>query len=103
VAKDRARPFSRKHRKYWFTVTGGMLLIGAINVALGMCAYEEPGGPPERIVPVLPSTDAPAAPGAIGLGEVPVPVIKSFALAFPRNAPRAARKLVGADGSLIQN
>jgi len=35
VAKDRARPFSRKHRKYWLTVTGGMILIGLLDLLLG--------------------------------------------------------------------
>jgi hypothetical protein len=33
--KDRARPFSKKHRKYFLPVTGGMILIGVINVAIG--------------------------------------------------------------------
>jgi len=47
VAKDRARPFSRKHRKYWIPVTGGMILIGAINVGLGYCTYEPPASPPK--------------------------------------------------------
>ncbi len=37
MAKDRAAPFSRKHRKYWLPVTGGMVLIGFINVAISMC------------------------------------------------------------------
>jgi hypothetical protein len=40
VSKDRARPFSRKHRRYWIPVTGGMILIGVINVAIGYCTYE---------------------------------------------------------------
>ena len=54
VAKDRAAPFSRKHRRYWLTITGGMILIGAINLGLGFCGYEEPSGPPEKIERVLP-------------------------------------------------
>ncbi len=49
MAKDRARPFSRKHRKYWIPVTGGMILIGAINVGLGFCTYDPPDGPPKPI------------------------------------------------------
>jgi hypothetical protein len=40
MAKDRARPFSRKHRRYWITVTGGMLFIMAINVGLGIWLYD---------------------------------------------------------------
>ena len=42
MSKDRAAPFSRKHRRYWIPVTGGMLLIGAINVAIGYCSYDRP-------------------------------------------------------------
>ena len=49
MAKDRAHPFSRKHRRYWITVTGGMILIGIINLALGYCTYEPPSEPPQRI------------------------------------------------------
>jgi len=33
--KDRAKPFDRKHRRYWLTTAGGMVLIMAINLALG--------------------------------------------------------------------
>jgi hypothetical protein len=51
VAKDRARPFSRKHRKYWIPVTGGMALIGFINVAIGFCTYTKPSDVHERIMP----------------------------------------------------
>ena len=40
MARDRARPFSRKHRRYWLTVTGGMILIMAINVGLGFWLYD---------------------------------------------------------------
>ncbi|MBA3465609.1 MAG: hypothetical protein H0T46_37100 [Deltaproteobacteria bacterium] len=94
MAKDRARPFSRKHRKYWFTVTGGMLLIGLLNVGIGMCAYKAPTRNPERIQLVLPPPGTPenAPPGTIGLGEIPAPVMRAFAVAYPRRIP-AARKL----------
>jgi hypothetical protein len=71
VSKDRAKPFSRKHRRYWLPVTGGMLLIGAINVAIGMCTYDPPSAPPEKIElnltrdaspTIVDTADAPAAP-----------------------------------------
>jgi hypothetical protein len=39
VAKDRAAPFSKKHRRYWIPVTGGMILIGVINLIAGMYLY----------------------------------------------------------------
>ena len=90
MAKDRARPFSRKHRKYWITVTGGMLAICALNVGIGMCAYE-PAREPERITPVLPEPAKPP-PGTIGLGEIPTPVMRAFAVAYPRHIP-APKKL----------
>lgn len=54
MSKDRAAPFSRKHRRYWLPVTGGMILIGAINLALGYCAYEPPPPEPEKIQLVIP-------------------------------------------------
>ena len=55
VSKDRARPFSRKHRRYWIPVTGGMILIGVVNVVLGYCSYTRPSDVHERIVPDVPS------------------------------------------------
>jgi hypothetical protein len=61
VAKDRARPFSRKHRKYWIPVTGGMILIALINLALGYCSYTPPSDVHERIIPDVPA----AAGGAV--------------------------------------
>lgn len=94
MAKDRARPFSRKHRKYWFTVTGGMLLIGLLNVAVGMCGYEPPRTP-ERIVPVIPAPTPEPVPtdGTIRPGDIPTPVMRAFAVAYPRHLP-AAKKLI---------
>jgi hypothetical protein len=66
VSKDRARPFSRKHRRYWIPVTGGMILIGLVNLALGYCSYTRPSDVHERIIPDVPnarsSTGAPPAP-----------------------------------------
>ncbi len=97
MAKDRARPFSRKHRKYWFTVTGGMILIGVFNVAIGMCGYEPPRTP-ERIIPVLPPAGSPAnyiTNGSISLAEIPAPVMRAFAVAYPRHIP-APKKLTAA-------
>ncbi len=97
MAKDRARPFSRKHRKYWVTVTGGMIVICGLNVAIGMCAYEAPRTP-ERINPVLPAAPKPPA-GTIGLGEIPTPVIRAFAIAYPRHIP--APKKLAVNGETI--
>jgi hypothetical protein len=70
VSKDRARPFSRKHRRYWIPVTGGMVLIGVINVIVGYCTYSRPSDVHERIIPDVPyargSGLAPAAQPATG-------------------------------------
>ena len=52
MAKDRARPFSRKHRKYWLTITGGMIVIGAIDLILGFSFWphrDGDDGPPQAI------------------------------------------------------
>ena len=81
MAKDRATPFSFKHRRTWLTVTGGMVALGVANVALGYLLWPDVPGedlPPERIIPVLPRIDTPrtatsastpAGPGAtIGPG-----------------------------------
>jgi hypothetical protein len=87
VSKDRARPFSPKHRRYWIPVTGGMLLIGVINIGIGYCSYVPPGEPPARILPVLPppTPAARATDGTIGLAEVPAVVMRAFAVKYPRH------------------
>jgi hypothetical protein len=82
VAKDRAAPFSRKHRKYWLTITGGMVLIGLIDLVLGFTFWphrpdegngnehvpikynvkqvERPGAPRDAGAPVVaPATSTP--------------------------------------------
>jgi hypothetical protein len=71
VAKDRARPFSRKHRRYWIPVTGGMLLIGGLNVAIGYCSYE-PAPEPKRIILDLAPGDAGVAADSVTPSVVPV-------------------------------
>ncbi len=73
MSKDRAAPFSRKHRRYWLPVTGGMLLIGAINVGLGFCAYEGPPPEPEKIVPVIPPSPYDVDAGVDAAPRAPAP------------------------------
>jgi len=101
VSKDRARPFSRKHRRYWIPVTGGMLLIGVLNLGIGFCAYEPAPPEPERITLTLPPPTPAARPtdGSIGLGSIPAHVMRAFAVKYPRHVPSRAKKLVAADGS----
>ena len=67
MSKDRARPFSRKHRKYWIPVTGGMVLIGVINVIIGYLSYTKPSDVHERII-----ADVPYAAGS---GRAPAAVL----------------------------
>ena len=92
MAKDRAAPFSRKHRKYWLPVTGGMVLIGFINVAIGMCTYKAPEET-QRIDLNMPRHDAGAdATGTLGASELPAVVMRSFATRYPHTIPSGARQ-----------
>jgi hypothetical protein len=88
VAKDRAAPFSKKHRKYWIPVTGGMLLIAAINVGLGFYSYKEPPTP-ERIELKIPGA-GPAPAGALRPSDLPAAVMRSFAVKYPHTIPAGA-------------
>ncbi|KAB2896061.1 MAG: hypothetical protein F9K40_15195 [Kofleriaceae bacterium] len=40
MAKDRSRPFSRKHARYWMTAAGGMVIIMVANVILGFTLFD---------------------------------------------------------------
>lgn len=86
MSKDRARPFSRKHRKYWIPVTGGMILIGVLNVVIGYCSYTKPSDVHERIV-----VDVPYARGS-GSAAAPMPAAVGCA---PAIAARVAADLPG--------
>jgi len=89
VAKDRAAPFSKKHRRYWIPVTGGMILIGVINIAIGLCSYKEVP-PPQRIEVQLPKPPIDAA-GTMGAAQLPAVVMRAFAVKYPRTIPAGAR------------
>jgi hypothetical protein len=90
VSKDRAAPFSRKHRRYWLPVTGGMLLIGAINIGLGVCSYEKEREP-QRLEVDLRGKDAGLdGVGTMGIGEIPADVMRAFAVKYPRTIPAGA-------------
>ncbi|MBE7448769.1 MAG: hypothetical protein HS111_07735 [Kofleriaceae bacterium] len=60
MAKDRARPFSRKHARYWMTAAGGMVVIMVVNVVLGFWLYGSGDGPARTpaYLPVPPHGDA---------------------------------------------
>ncbi len=67
MAKDRAAPFSRKHRRYWLPVTGGMILIGLVNLAIGFYLYSNrPEDAPRH--PHVDAAPAPAPPSSRDAG-----------------------------------
>lgn len=91
MSKDRAAPFSRKHRRYWIPVTGGMILIGLINVVIGFCSYREPSQQHEQIKLNLAKRDAAVdAAGTIAPSELPADVMRAFAVKYPRTLPTGA-------------
>jgi hypothetical protein len=97
VTKDRAAPFSKKHRRYWIPVTGGMLLIGGINVFIGFCVYEKPSDRHEQIHLNLLKRDAGTdAAGTLAPSELPADVMRAFAVKYPRVLPTGAHVADGA-------
>lgn len=87
MAKDRAAPFSKKHRKYWIPVTGGMLLIAVVNVGIGFCTYEEQP-PPQRIEVKVPGQETPQ--GTLRAADLPPEVMRAFAIKYPHTIPAGA-------------
>lgn len=65
-----------------------MVVIGAINVTIGFCTYDEPP-PPERIEVKIPGA-APAPPGTLRPSDLPAPVMRAFAVKYPRTIPAGA-------------
>ena len=91
MTKDRAAPFSRKHRRYWIPVTGGMILIGLINVLIGYCSYSPPPAEPEPIQLNLIKRDAGLdAANTLSPSELPAEVMRAFAVKYPRTLPTGA-------------
>jgi hypothetical protein len=96
VSKDRAAPFSRKHRRYWIPVTGGMILIGLINVAIGVCSYTPPPAETEPIKLDLIKRDAAVdATGTLAPSELPAEVMRAFAVKYPQTLPTGATVVDG--------
>lgn len=90
MSKDRAAPFSKKHRRYWIPVTGGMIVIGIVNILIGLRSYKAPEIP-ERIH-VSPHDAAPGdAAGTIGNADLPADVMRAFAIKYPHLIPGGAR------------
>ena len=64
-----------------------MLVIGAVNVTIGMCSYKAPP-PPERIELVIPGHER--KPGQLMRSEIPADVMRAFAVKYPRTIPDGA-------------
>jgi hypothetical protein len=96
VNKDRAAPFSRKHRRYWIPVLGGMILIGFANVIIGFLAYKEPSHEHEQIRLDLIKRDAGIdALNTLSAAELPTEVMRAFAVKYPQTLPTGATYLNG--------
>ena len=71
MAKDRAAPFSKKHRRTWIPVTGGMVVIGLINLGIGLYLYSQWEGDAPRTP--RPRIDAGVPPVDAGVDAPPTP------------------------------
>ena len=78
MPKDRSRPFTRKHARYWMKAAGGMVIIMVINVVLGFTLFDRDektkAKPDYRPIPPVPAwaydaaVDAPAADPPVDAG-----------------------------------
>lgn len=66
-----------------------MILIGAINVIIGMCSYEAPKDP-QRIDLGLTNDTASDAPNGIKLRDLPAGAMRAFAVKYPHTLPAGA-------------
>jgi hypothetical protein len=89
VSHERVAPFSRKHRRYWFPVTGGMIVIGAINVGLGVCSYEAPKDSQPIDLGLTRDAGVDAA-NSMSASQLPREVMRAFAIRYPRTIPIGA-------------
>ena len=90
---DRAAPFSRKHRRYWIPVTGGMIVIGLVNIGLGLCSYKAPQDVQRIELGALRDAGAADATGTLGAAQLPADVMRAFAVKYPHVLPAGARRV----------
>jgi hypothetical protein len=91
VSKDRAAPFSKKHRRYWLPVMGTMVLIGALNIGIGLHSYKAPENPSRIDLPALHRDAGQSdAAGTIGNAALPADVMRAFAVKYPHVLPAGA-------------
>jgi hypothetical protein len=93
VSKDRAAPFSRKHRRYWIPVTGGMVVIGGINIALGLSSYKAPETPQRIDLGMSRDAGAVDAANTLAPSQLPADVMRAFAVKYPRVLPTGAARV----------
>ena len=67
-----------------------MLLIGGINVAIGMATYDEPQQV-ERIPLTIPGHER--KPGELHRDEIPADVVRAFVVKYPRTIPAGAQQI----------
>jgi len=94
-----SKPERASHpRRHGIPVPGGVPRIGALNVGIGMCAYEPPRTPGRIKLVIPPPTPVGHPEGTLGLAEIPAPVMRGFAVAYPRHIPTLATLLPTAGG-----
>ncbi len=67
-----------------------MLLIGAINILLGLQSYKAPTEPARIELALLPDAGPPDAAGTISASELPAVVMRAFAIKYPHILPLGA-------------
>ena len=72
-----------------------MILIGVINVALGVCSYKAPPQT-ERMEVKIPGRER--EPGELRVNAIPVDVMRAFAIKYPRTIPTKA--IANADNTI---
>src|ERR1700760_1866893 len=72
-----------------------MLVIGAINILIGLHSYKPPENPGRYELPALHQD----AGDTIGNSELPAEVMRAFAVKYPRTIPAGARMTSGPDGA----
>lgn len=87
MTKDRAAPFSRKHRRYWIPVTGGMIVIGLINVILGLSSYHAPKEPARMDLGV-----GGRDPDLLPPSDLPADVVRAFVARYPHTIAAGGRQ-----------
>ena len=93
MSKDRAAPFSRKHRRYWIPVTGGMVIIGIVNIVLGLTQYKPPEEPQRIDLGLGRDAAVVDAANTLGASQLPPEVMRAFAVKYPHVMPAGAARV----------